>query len=37
MPEQRILWIALPRGADDSTLELDVLVSPRLGVTTAVG
>ncbi|MGY2119300.1 hypothetical protein ACW9HR_35865 [Nocardia gipuzkoensis] len=32
MPEQQILWTALPRGADDSYLYLDVFVSPRLGI-----
>src|SRR4051794_18645413 len=32
MPEQQILWTALPRKADAPHLELDVLVSPRLGV-----
>ncbi|MDZ5447572.1 hypothetical protein U2F26_33535 [Micromonospora sp. 4G57] len=32
MPEQQVLWTVLPRGADAATLELDVLVSPRLGV-----
>ena len=32
MPEQQILWTALPRRAEQTTLEIDVLVSPRLGV-----
>lgn len=32
MPEQQILWTVLPRGADAEWLQLDVLVSPRLGV-----
>lgn len=32
MPEHRIHWTALPRGADASGVELDVFVSPRLGV-----
>jgi hypothetical protein len=32
MPDQQILWTALPRRADSGSLEVDVLVSPRLGV-----
>ncbi|MGC1853136.1 MAG: hypothetical protein WA687_11920, partial [Solirubrobacterales bacterium] len=32
MPEHQIHWTALPRGADASAVELDVFVSPRLGV-----
>jgi hypothetical protein len=32
MPEQQVLWTALPRHASGTELELDVFVSPRLGV-----
>jgi hypothetical protein len=32
MPDQQVMWTALPRGADNSHLHLDVFVSPRLGV-----
>jgi hypothetical protein len=32
MPEHQIHWTALPRRADSSHLELDVFVSPRLGI-----
>jgi hypothetical protein len=32
MPELRILWTALPRAADDDHLDVDVFISPRLGV-----
>ena len=32
MPDQQVMWTALPRGADATKLTLDVFVSPRLGV-----
>ena len=32
MPDQQVMWTALPRGADATKLKLDVFVSPRLGV-----
>src|SRR4051794_13855877 len=32
MPEQQVMWTALPRTADATRLELDVFVSPRLGL-----
>jgi hypothetical protein len=32
LPEQQIIWTALPRTADASSVELDVFVSPRLGL-----
>lgn len=32
MPEHQIHWTALPRSADATRVELDVFVSPRLGV-----
>ena len=31
MPDQQVMWTALPRTADATKLELDVFVSPRLG------
>ena len=31
------MWTALPRSATDDTLEIDVLVSPRLGLDAAPG
>ena len=32
MPDQQVMWTALPREADATKLTLDVFVSPRLGV-----
>jgi hypothetical protein len=32
MPELRILWTALPRAATQTHIDVDILVSPRLGV-----
>jgi hypothetical protein len=32
MPEQQVLWTALPRRASATELELDIFVSPRLGI-----
>ncbi len=37
MPDQHVLWTALPRRADTHVLEIDVLVSPRLGVNATPG
>ena len=37
MPDFRILWTALPRGAGDDHLLVDVFVSPRLGIDEAPG
>ena len=36
MPEQQVIWTALPRAADDDHLYLDVFVSPRLGLNAPV-
>jgi hypothetical protein len=32
MPEHQVHWTALPRGAEGSHVELDVFISPRLGI-----
>src|SRR4051794_40942009 len=37
MPDQQILWTALPRAATATAIELDVFVSPRLGLHAAPG
>jgi hypothetical protein len=37
MPDQQVLWTALPRSATGDALELEVFVSPRLGVDAAAG
>src|SRR5450755_296599 len=37
MPDQQVLWTALPRSATNNALEVEVFVSPRLGVNAPTG